>query len=103
MRRRGQNEGSIFRRKDGRWCGQINLGWEKGRRKRKTYYGATAAEVRDALLKARSDQSKSLPVAVERQTVAQFLAEWLEATVKPSVRPLTHEQYHQHGCTSRHC
>lgn len=92
-KKRGQNEGSIFKRKDGRWCGQINLGWEKGRRKRKTYYGGTAAEVREALLKARSDQSHNLPVAVERQTVAQFLAHWLEQSLKPRARQRTFESF----------
>jgi integrase len=35
-------------------------------------------------------------VAVERQTVRQFLERWLEDSVKPSVRPLTHDQYQQH-------
>src|SRR5262249_32863247 len=35
-------------------------------------------------------------IVVERQTVAQFLERWLEDSVKPSVRPLTHEQYRQH-------
>jgi hypothetical protein len=26
--KRGQNEGSIFQRQDGRWCGILSLGWE---------------------------------------------------------------------------
>ena len=95
-KRRGQNEGSIFQRSDGRWCGQLNIGWEGGKRRRKYIYGTTAAEVQDQLLKARADRAAGLPVAVERQTVAQFLRDWLENSVKPSVRPLTHEQYSQH-------
>lgn len=97
MKKRGQSEGSTFQRKsDGRWCAQLNLGWENGRRRRKLFYGATAAEVQDKLLKARSDHSQGLPVAVERQTVKRFLETWLEDAVKNSVRPLTFEQYHQH-------
>ena len=35
-------------------------------------------------------------MAVEKQNVGQFLWDWLECSVEPSVRPLTHEQYHQH-------
>jgi hypothetical protein len=66
MAKRGTNEGSIFQRKDGRWVGSLNLGWEDGKRKRRHFYAATAAEVRDELLKARSDQSRGLPVSVER-------------------------------------
>jgi integrase len=48
------------------------------------------------LLKARAAHAAGLPVAFERQTIRQFLADWLENSVKPSVRPLTHEQYSQH-------
>ena len=96
MAKRGTNEGSIFQRKDGRWVGSLNLGWEDGKRKRRHFYAATAAEVRDELLKARSDQSHGLPVSVERQTVKEFLDHWLAESVKSSVRPATYQQYHQH-------
>ena len=95
-RKRNAGEGSVFQRTDGRWCAQLDLGWRGGRRARKYIYGVTAAEVQRQLLKARSDHVQGLPVAVERQTVAQFLGRWLEDSVKPSVRPLTYEQYHQH-------
>ena len=27
MSKRGQNEGSIYQREDGRWCAQVNLGY----------------------------------------------------------------------------
>ncbi len=95
-RKRNAGEGSIFQRNDGRWCAQLDLGWEGGKRRRKYVYGATAQEVQDQLLKTRADRAAGLPVAVERQTVEQFLADWLENSIKPSVRPLTHEQYRQH-------
>jgi integrase len=91
--RRGQNEGSTFQRKDGRWCAVINLGWENGRRKRKYFYGATAADVHNQLLEARSDHSKGLPVAIERQSVEQFLTDWLEHTVKPNAKPRSYESF----------
>jgi integrase len=94
-RKRNAGEGSIFQRSDGRWCAQLDLGWQNDRRVRKYIYGATAQHVQDALLRARSDRAAGLLVAVERQTVNQFLERWLEDSVKPSVRPLTHEQYRQ--------
>ncbi len=96
MAKRGKNEGSIFQRKDGRWVGSLNLGWEDGKRKRRHFYAATAAEVQDELLKARFDQSRGLPVPTERQTVKEFLDHWLAESVKSSVRPATYQQYHQH-------
>ena len=78
-------------------AGALSLIWlEGGKRRRKYVYGATAQEVRDQLLKARVDFAAGLPVVVERQTVSRFLQDWLENSVKPSVRPLTHEQYGQH-------
>ncbi len=93
MSKRGTNEGSIFRRRDGRWVGSLNLGWEDGKRKRKHFYAATAAEVREQLLKARSDQSRGLPVAVDRQTVEQFLEHWLEHTLKTRAKPRSYESF----------
>jgi integrase len=95
-RKRNAGEGSIFQRKDGRWCSVLHLGWENGRRIRKNLYGSTAAEVQEKLLKARIDHSSGLPVAPERQTVREFLDRWLAESVKPSVRPATHQQYAQH-------
>src|SRR5215469_6073703 len=95
-RKRNAGEGSIFPRSDGRWCAQLDLGWEGGKRRRKYVYGATAQEVQDQLLKARVDRAAGLPVVVERQSLSGFLQDWLENSVKPSVRPLTHEQYRQH-------
>jgi integrase len=92
-RRRGQNEGSIFKRKDGRWCGMLSLGWENGKRKRKSYFAATAAEVRDQLLKARSDHARGLPITIERQTVEQYLGHWLEHTLKAKAKPRSYESF----------
>jgi len=92
-KKRGQNEGSIFRRKDGRWVGTMSLGSEGGKRRRRHFYGATAAEVQEQLLKARSDHSRGLPVAVERQRLAHYLERWLEDSARVSTRPRTHGRY----------
>jgi integrase len=95
-RKRGQGEGSIYKRKDGRWAGVINLGYQEGKLKRKTFYGETREDVRGKLVAALSDQQKGLPVITERQTVAVFLEKWLEECVKPSVRYRTYECYVLH-------
>ena len=97
MGRRGRGEGSIFQREnDGRWCGVVDLGWENGKRKRKSFYGAARKGVADALNKAVREKAQGLPVAHERQTVAHFFLRWLDESVRASVRPLTYEQYEQH-------
>ena len=92
-RKRNAGEGSIFQRADGRWCGILSLGWENGRRKRKSYYGATAAEVQEQLLKGRSDHSRGLPVAIERQTVGEYLDHWLEHTLKAKAKARSYESF----------
>ena len=44
--RRGNNEGSIYQRKDGKWCGQVLIGYnDRGKPTRKTFYGKTRADV----------------------------------------------------------
>jgi len=53
-KRRGQNEGSIYKRKDGRWTACLNLGYQNGKLKRKYFYGETRAEVQKALSKPES-------------------------------------------------
>ena len=64
-RKRNAGEGSIFERADGRWCGQINLSRENGKRKRKWFYGATAAAVQDQMTKAKNDLRLGLPLVME--------------------------------------
>lgn len=93
QRKRGQGEGSIYKRKDGRWAGVINLGYQGGKLKRKTFYGATREEVKDKLVPALNDVQKGIPFVTEQQTLKQFLDRWLADCVKPSVRPTTYESY----------
>lgn len=73
MARRGSNEGSIYKRADGRWAAVVNLGWQDGKRRRKTFYAKTRREVKDQLTKALSDHQKALPVTSDRLTTGQFL------------------------------
>jgi integrase len=94
-RRRGRQEGSIYERADGRWTAAVTVGYRGGKRKRKQLYGKTRQEVQRKLTKVLNDQQNGLPIAVERQTVAQFLTHWLENTAKGRVRPKTFVSYRQ--------
>jgi integrase len=95
-RKRGQGEGSIYKRRDGRWVGVVNLGYQDGKLRRKYYYGKTREEVKSELVAALNDQQKGLPILTERQTVAKFLEKWLTDVARPSVRPKTYRFYHDH-------
>lgn len=87
-KRRGNREGTITRRADGRWEARITL--EDG--KRKCFYGKTRQEVAARLLQAQHDVDKGLPVLDERQTLEQYLATWTEA-VKAQIRGSSWRRY----------
>lgn len=95
MSRRGNNEGSIYKRKDGRWASTINLGLQDGKNRRKTFYGNTRQEVQEKLADALHTLNQGLPITTERLTVGHFIENWLEDSVKPSVRPNTYASYSQ--------
>jgi integrase len=88
MGKRGNGEGSIYQRSDGRWVGAVNLGYADGKRKRKVVYGQTRRSVADQLKLLLRDQQQGLNIAPQRQTVEQFLRQWLSG-VTDSVRPKT--------------
>jgi integrase len=96
MAKRGQNEGSIYQRNDGRWVAVVSLGWRDGKRDRKYLYGATRREVAEKLKQTLHDQQQNLPIPSDRMTVAQFLDRWLADVVKPSRQPTTYHQYADH-------
>jgi integrase len=90
-KRRGNAEGSIYRRADGRWAASVSL--DRGRRK--SYYGKTRQEVAGKLATALKAQRDGLPLVAERQRVGDYLASWLE-TVRPSLRARTWLRYEQY-------
>jgi integrase len=94
-RKRGQGEGSIYKRKDGLWAGAVNLGYQAGKLKRKVYYGKTRSEVSEKLTAALREVQQGIPIVTERQTLREYLTRWLGDCVKPSVRPSTYVSYEQ--------
>ena len=91
--RRGNGEGSIYKRKDGRWVGVINVGYEGGKRRRKSFYGDTRRQVADRLAGALRDTKLGLALTEDQITVGQFLDTWLVEVAKPKLRPLTYRSY----------
>jgi integrase len=65
-------------------------------RQRKFVYGRTRKEVQEKLHGALQEQQQGIVLTgTARQTVAQFLEDWLENSQKLSVRPRTYERYSQ--------
>jgi integrase len=63
-----------------------------GRRHRRTLYGDSEQAVRDQLADLRRKLARGEPTTVMRQTVADFLAEWL-AAIAPTLFARTAQQY----------
>lgn len=89
-KRRGNNEGTITRRKDGRWEARYTAHTADGP-KRKTIYGKTRQEVAEKLTKAMADRDRGLVFDSEDLTVGEYLNRWLTDTVRGTVRESTYE------------
>ena len=93
-RKRGNGEGSIFRRADGRWVASLTLGYnETGHQDRKDFYGRTRSEVLAKLDDARNKLADGCPISPEKQTVGQFLARWLADVQKPNISAKSYRTY----------
>jgi integrase len=88
--RRGNSEGSIVKRSDGRWMARFTL--DSGQRK--TFYAKTRQEAARQLAEALRDRDKGLPIIEERQTLEQYLTRWFEI-VQPTVGPTSFKKYRQ--------
>ena len=93
MSRRGNREGSIYRKTDGRWAASLSIGYAGGKRLRKEFDGRTRAEVADKLTAALRARQQGLPIVGERQTTGAFLEGWLRDTASPKLRPKTKTRY----------
>lgn len=89
MSRRGKGEGSVYQRRDGKWCAAVTI--ESGRRR--VYYGRTRQEAAEKLAEALLARKHGTLTTGSRLTVAAFLNQWLQDVVKPSVRPWTYRGY----------
>jgi integrase len=91
-KRRGDGEGCLRERKDGRWEGILTIGWENGRRKQKSYFG-THDEARDQLLEARAKLKAGLLITSKSQTLGAFLDDWLLHSLKPRAKARAFESF----------
>jgi len=91
MGRRGNGEGTITRRKDGRWEARYYVHTMDGA-KRKVLYGKTRAEARDKLAKALSDRIDGIVYDDENMTLGEYLDVWLQGSVFGSVRQSTYDR-----------
>ncbi len=87
--RRANGEGSISKRKDGRWEGRYTIETPLGP-KRRTVYGKTRGEVAKKLAAAPREETVSVD---PKLILKDYLGTWLRDSVKNSVRPTTYHRY----------
>ena len=93
-KRRANGEGSIRKRKDGRWEGRYTAGRDSvnGKAVYKNVLGKTQAEVKEKL-KAAIEKSAVRTVSMEHYTVGQWLDAWMENYAKLQVRASSYKTY----------
>lgn len=89
-RKRGQNEGSIYQRNDGRWAGAVSL----GNGKRKTVYGRTADEARNKVTEINRRVSDGLEPDQDTLTVTELSRQFLNS-ISSTVKGSTKRRYEQ--------
>jgi integrase len=78
---------------DGRWRAAVSIGkGADGKLKRKTFTAATRHEVAEQMTAALGDRQRGINIAPGKQTVGQFLKDWLGA-IKSDVTPSTFVSY----------
>jgi len=93
-KRRGNGEGSIYKRADGKWCATLTIGHdENGKRKRRYLYARTKGEVLEKINALRGDQRAGLVVEPSRVRVGEYVENWLENVARLRVRITTLSTY----------
>ena len=94
-KRRGNGEGNIRKRKDGRWEGRYTAGHdpETGKQIFKNVLGKTQAEVKDKLKKAIIDTQGIDITLSDKYTLAEWMQVWYEHYIKPTIRQNTRDLY----------
>ena len=96
-KKRGNGEGTIVKRADGRWMASLTLGRDPqtGVLKRASFYGTTRTEVAARLAEALRDRAHGVFVAPHKMTLSEWLHRWLTTYKQPEVRPSTYQSYEQ--------
>lgn len=93
-KKRGQNEGSIRKRKDGKWEARVTTGKNPdGTQRRKSLYGKTRQEVSIKMADLLNDLHKGTLIDPTSKTVAEWLDEWMRDYKKLQLKPMSYINY----------
>jgi hypothetical protein len=86
-RRRANGEGTIVRRKDGRFHAAHYVLTPEGARERQFIYGRTWDECHNKLTEMKAKTAQGVPLAVKARTLDRYLTYWLEEVAGRRLRP----------------
>jgi integrase len=92
-RKRGNGEGTIFKRADGRYTAGIFVTRPDGTRGRKWIYGRTRAAVAAELARLAQRVEAGAVVPTRSPNLSEYLTYWLTDVITPSRRPTTVAKY----------
>lgn len=94
-KKRGQNEGSIRKRTDGRWEARYTAGYhEDGKPIRKSIMGKTREQVATSLSDRLSQ--KTILINSNHKKFVDWLSEWLETYAKNDIKLSTYNNYERY-------
>ncbi|MGH3343691.1 MAG: site-specific integrase [Carbonactinosporaceae bacterium] len=91
--RRSNGEGTIYRRKDGRYEVAVFVTTPDGRRVRKRAYGRTREQAHARYVELLDKARRGVPVADRTWKVGEYLDYWLEHVAPQAFRPATRALY----------
>lgn len=92
MAKKGNNEGSIYKDKQGRWRGQVTLPSADGKIKKKYFYGKTKKEVTEKVNELLNQLRTNTYIEPCKMTLYEWLCTWLE-TYNSDIRMTTKVNY----------
>lgn len=84
--------GSIFKRNNGTWSGQVFIDTLDGK-KRKSVYGKTRREVQEKLRKLIAEGSQGLMIEESKITLSSWMEIWLNEYKKNNLKITTYQNY----------
>lgn len=94
MAKRSNGEGSVYKRKDGRWMGSMSIGRnDEGKIIRKTVYGKTKKEVILKMDNTKHELNIGSYIEPDTITIEEWIKYWLKSYKDNKVKPRTYDSY----------
>ena len=93
MGRRGNGEGSIYRRKNGSWSALVSVTLQNGYSKRISITAESYAAIQQQVREIKEQENRRIPYAEKNWTVGEYLDYWLQDVQSKKIRETTMASY----------